>query len=335
MTQATTFSVPTTGPASPDVMAGRIDDNFRAALSGHSGASRPSYAVAGTVWEDTATAGLTKFYLYDGTDDILLYTADTANNRATSAAEPWVDVATASTIDFGAVTSSNIRLTGTTTVTAGGTAPSGTKRTCRAAADFQLTHNGTSFILLGGANIAVKAGDIFDLVSLGSGNWLMVKFTRSDGTMFHSSQASTSGTAISFQSIPADASVIQIGIAAVSTSGTSPVCVQLGTSSGYVTTGYTSVADAVNATPGVNSYTAGFAIEDASVATTVRTATVWLTKVTGNTWIMSSSGINDSPGLITGGGTITLAGTLDRVQVTTIGGANTFDAGNVSVMVVR
>jgi hypothetical protein len=80
MTQATTFSVPTTGPASPDVFATRIDDNFTAALTGHSGASRPAYAVAGTVWQDTSVAGTTKFYFYDGTDDILLWTVNTSTN---------------------------------------------------------------------------------------------------------------------------------------------------------------------------------------------------------------------------------------------------------------
>lgn len=83
MTQATDFSVPTTGPAGPDVMYGRIHDNFVAALSGHSGVSRPSYAVPGTIWQDTAVAGLVKLYFYDGTDDVLLYTIDTSTSALT------------------------------------------------------------------------------------------------------------------------------------------------------------------------------------------------------------------------------------------------------------
>ncbi|MBX4965446.1 hypothetical protein [Rhizobium binae] len=80
MSQATTFSVPTTGPATPSAMAARMDDSFRALLSSNSGASRPSYAVAGTFWVSTATAGQLKLYLYDGSDDVLLMVLDTASN---------------------------------------------------------------------------------------------------------------------------------------------------------------------------------------------------------------------------------------------------------------
>ncbi|MBX5253309.1 hypothetical protein HJC03_23355 [Rhizobium sp. NLR4b] len=80
MSQATTFSVPTTGPATPSAMAARIDDSFKALLSSHSGASRPSYAVGGTFWVSTATAGQLKLNFYDGADDILLMVIDTATN---------------------------------------------------------------------------------------------------------------------------------------------------------------------------------------------------------------------------------------------------------------
>jgi len=83
MTQATQFSVPTTGPVSPDVMAGRIADNFVAALTGHSGASRPSYAEAGTIWQDTSVTDTVRIYFYDGAQDILLATINTAINKLT------------------------------------------------------------------------------------------------------------------------------------------------------------------------------------------------------------------------------------------------------------
>lgn len=83
MAQATTFSVPTVGPASPTTMAQRIDDNFNAVRTWHSGSSRPSYAIAGTVWEDTSVTNETRFYLYDGTDDNLLYTVNTLTGAVT------------------------------------------------------------------------------------------------------------------------------------------------------------------------------------------------------------------------------------------------------------
>ncbi|MBB6224575.1 hypothetical protein [Rhizobium leguminosarum] len=83
MSQATTFSVPTTGPATPSLMAARMDDSLKALLSSNSGASRPAYAVAGTYWTSTATAGQLKLYLYDGGVDRLLMTVDTATGAIT------------------------------------------------------------------------------------------------------------------------------------------------------------------------------------------------------------------------------------------------------------
>ncbi|MGO6684178.1 hypothetical protein [Rhizobium leguminosarum] len=103
MSQATTFSVPTTGPATPSLMAARMDDSLRALLSGNSGASRPAYAIAGTVWVSTATAGQLKIYLFDGSDDILLMTADTATNAVTfSGLGAAINAATAKSIPVGA-----------------------------------------------------------------------------------------------------------------------------------------------------------------------------------------------------------------------------------------
>ncbi|PTM95069.1 hypothetical protein [Mycoplana dimorpha] len=83
MSQATKFGVPLSGPCTPAAMAARMDDSLMALLSAHSGASRPSYAVAGTVWLDTATVGQHKYYCYDGTSDRLLYTLDTATGAIT------------------------------------------------------------------------------------------------------------------------------------------------------------------------------------------------------------------------------------------------------------
>lgn len=103
MTQATIFSVPTTGPATPAAMASRIDDNFKAAVSAHSGASRPTYAVAGTVWISTATAGQMKIYLYDGGSDRLLAVIDTATGAITfSGLGTAINAATAKTAPTGA-----------------------------------------------------------------------------------------------------------------------------------------------------------------------------------------------------------------------------------------
>lgn len=83
MSQATTWSVPLVGPTPPTVMATRMDDSLDALLSFHSGPSRPAYAVAGTIWCDTSSAGTHRYYQYDGADDNLLLTLDTATGVIT------------------------------------------------------------------------------------------------------------------------------------------------------------------------------------------------------------------------------------------------------------
>lgn len=96
-------------------------------------------------------------------------------------AAPWVDLASASTTDLGAQTSDNLRITGTTTITAFGTAANGVTRDLRFAGALTLTHNATSLILPGGANITTAAGDTATAKSLGSGNWVVTNYTQAIG----------------------------------------------------------------------------------------------------------------------------------------------------------
>lgn len=96
-------------------------------------------------------------------------------------ASPWVDVASAATTDLAATPSECIRVTGTTTITALGTAPSGIRKTLRFADALTLTHNGTSLILTTAANILTAANDVAEFISLGSGNWLMTRYVRASG----------------------------------------------------------------------------------------------------------------------------------------------------------
>ena len=71
--------------------------------------------------------------------------------------------------------------TGTGPVTAFGTAQSGACRQIRFTASATLTHNATSLILPGGANIAAVSGDVAEFRSLGSGNWICTNFMRGTG----------------------------------------------------------------------------------------------------------------------------------------------------------
>jgi hypothetical protein len=88
----------------------------------------------------------------------------------------WLDVASAATIDLGAQNADSLRITGTTGITSLGTAPSGTRRRLRFAAVLTITHS-AALICPGAANIITAAGDIADVESLGSGNWVLVQYT--------------------------------------------------------------------------------------------------------------------------------------------------------------
>jgi len=91
---------------------------------------------------------------------------------------PWVDLASATTTDLGAQTTDNLRITGTTTITGFGTAANGVTRHLRFAGALTLTHNATSLILPGGANITTAAGDTGTAKSLGAGNWVLTDWQR-------------------------------------------------------------------------------------------------------------------------------------------------------------
>jgi len=88
------------------------------------------------------------------------------------------DIASATTTDIGAATGNFLDVTGTTTITGLGTVQAGTQRVVRFTGILTLTHNATSLILPGAANITTAAGDVANLVSLGSGNWRCTAYTR-------------------------------------------------------------------------------------------------------------------------------------------------------------
>jgi len=86
------------------------------------------------------------------------------------------DVASATTTDLGAAAGRIVDVTGTTTITSFGTVAAGVWRIVRFTGALTLTHNATSLILPGAANILTVAGDCCIAVSLGSGNWVVTHY---------------------------------------------------------------------------------------------------------------------------------------------------------------
>jgi hypothetical protein len=91
------------------------------------------------------------------------------------------DIASASTTDIGAATGEFVDVTGTTTITGLGTIAAGIKRTVRFTGALTLTHNATSLILPGSANITTANGDVAEFRSLGSGNWKCTSYISQAG----------------------------------------------------------------------------------------------------------------------------------------------------------
>lgn len=92
------------------------------------------------------------------------------------------DIASASTTNIASATGNFVDITGTTTITALGTAQAGTQRILRFNGILTLTYNATSLILPTSANITTANGDIAGFVSLGSGNWKCFLYQRVDGS---------------------------------------------------------------------------------------------------------------------------------------------------------
>lgn len=103
----------------------------------------------------------------------------------------WTDIASASTTDLGAANGNYGDITGTVTITSLGIIAAGARRIATFTNILIITHNATSLRLPTGANITTAAGDTAIFISLGSGNWKCVAYTRADGTALVGGSSST------------------------------------------------------------------------------------------------------------------------------------------------
>lgn len=90
-------------------------------------------------------------------------------------------IASAATTDLGTKNSAYLTISGTTTITSLGTVSEGIWKWITFSGALTLTHNGTSLILPGSANIITAAGDCALFLSLGSGNWRCLAYILASG----------------------------------------------------------------------------------------------------------------------------------------------------------
>ena len=146
-------------------------------------------------------------------------------------------------------------------------------------------------------------------------------------------QASTSGTSIDFTGIPAGVKRITVMFNGVSTSGTSYWLLRLGTGGVPETTGYDSLGNNLQTTNSLITSTAGF-ISYINRSDYLVSGAMVVTNVSSNIWVCSGL-LGSTAGLNTQfstTGTKTLAGVLNMIRVTTVSGADTFDAGSINIL---
>ena len=143
-------------------------------LTAHTGAARPAYAQAGTLWFNAATKYLN---YYDGTQDIALFAIDATNHLLNPPIGGGVaSLASAGTVDIGSVPQSALSITGTTAITSLGTSMKpGQIKALSFTGTLTLT-NGASLILPGGANITTANGDNALVVCTSAGNYRVLVY---------------------------------------------------------------------------------------------------------------------------------------------------------------
>ena len=148
------------------------------------------------------------------------------------------------------------------------------------------------------------------------------------------SQDTTSGTSITFSSIPSTVKRITMIFNGVSTNGGSNFQVQIGSGS-TTTSGYNGVSVLTGSSSAVSSYSgSGFLFYDNGVEPG-RTGYghLVLTNISGNIWVASGQiGFVTRSIIVWTNGNQSLSGALDRIVLTTVNGTDTFDAGSVNIM---
>lgn len=142
-------------------------------------------------------------------------------------------------------------------------------------------------------------------------------------------QNTTSGTAIDFTGIPSWAKRITVMFNGVSLSGTSVVQVQLGTSGGVENTGYVSVWSQGTQN---GAGTSGFVLFGAT-ATDTRYGALVISNFATNAFSMQGATSSTAGASVSSTvGFKTLAGTLDRIRITSVNGTDTFDGGSANII---
>ena len=168
---------------------------------------------------------------------------------------------------------------------------------------------------------------------------LKIAGTSGQRMMLMAAKATTAGTVVDFSpvdgtGIPSWAKRVTVQFYAVSTSGASPLMVQLGAGA-VQTSGYASSITTPSQAAATGGATANTGLVfGGQTATNVMTGHIVITLLSGFNYVASTYGAFEGLNITwQGGGRTTLSGTLDRIRLTTVNGTDTFDAGSVSLLI--
>jgi len=174
-----------------------------------------------------------------------------------------------------------------------------------------------SVIINGSAGVTTNSGAVYDSLQRGTA-------------------VTASSTSVDFTGIPSWVRRITVMLDGVSTNGTSPLLLRVGTSGGVVATGYNASAFYTSSAGSFNTSSVGFPLTSTSLTTAAGlvygtiiisslSSTIW--SQTGTLYLTTGGGAS-----VWLGGNVTFSGTLDRIRVTTTNGTDTFDAGTINII---
>ena len=189
-----------------------------------------------------------------------------------------------------------------------------------------VTINGTTGVVTPGATI----GSINGILKSSSGVVSQASVGTDYSQLTLATAQTASGTSVDFTGIPSWAKRITVMFRGLSLTTSDDILVRLGAGSSPVITGYTSgygLIDGSNPTF-ASSSTTGFGVKLVSQSSNFHLC-MNIQTIGNNIWISNHSGGSSSGYALSGGGSIALSGTLDRLQI--IPTAGSFDAGTINI----
>ncbi|MFA5026618.1 MAG: hypothetical protein WC713_01985 [Candidatus Methylomirabilota bacterium] len=287
----------------------------------------------GTMSTATATDYITKALLTATGDSVVASAASTPARLAATANV----AAHATTMNLWAARE-NILTGAAVTVTDIADAPYAGAVTWVKMNDAHVWTDGAVFTVQGNANYTAAAEDWIRIYATTVSTFEVTVFkangravSATSGITLGTPQATTSGTAIDFTSIPTGTKRITINFSSVSTNGTSVWLVQIGDAGGIETSGY---GGGVGNRGAETTSAAGFAVLVASIAAVAYSGSIVLSLENSTTFTWAEYGVLaiDTNGQSnSSGGAKSLSAELDRVRITTVNGTDAFDAGEVNI----